>query len=212
MPRFRFDKLVRDKLPRYYEQLGQKAIYRVLSKLEHAKELKQKIIEEIEEIPVEGSTKDVTTEIADAPQGINDLMDLYDITEERMNVVRLEKLEKKGGFKNAIFVESLELQKNDEWIAYYRAEPTKYEEEGQSSEERRLVPGIYVHYKSDDMHYDVLGVGRDTETNEDYVVYKPLYEHEGQPDIWVRPYDMFVGTVEVDGVEVPRFRRIDKGV
>lgn len=34
------------------------------------------------------------------------------------------------------------------------------------------------------------------------MVYRPLY---GEGALWVRPYAMFVETVDVDGVEVLRF-------
>lgn len=70
-----------------------------------------------------------------------------------------------------------------------------------------LEPGVYEHYKGN--KYEVLSVGRHTETGECFVVYKPLYEHNGQPDIWLRPYDMFVESVVVNGVTVPRFAKVD---
>jgi hypothetical protein len=69
-----------------------------------------------------------------------------------------------------------------------------------------LPLGTYEHYKG--KRYQVLGVGRHTEANEYFVVYAPLYEHDGQPDIWVRPYAMFTGNVEVNGVITPRFKAI----
>lgn len=70
-----------------------------------------------------------------------------------------------------------------------------------------LPLGEYQHYKG--KRYQVLGVGCHTETTEYFVVYSPLYEHAGQPDIWIRPYDMFMETVEIDGVTIPRFKKID---
>lgn len=74
----------------------------------------------------------------------------------------------------------------------------------------KLTPGVYVHYKSDEKRYEVLGTGRNTETNEEYVVYRPLYEtSDDKPDFWVRPLEMFIGTVVVDDEVVPRFRRED---
>lgn len=76
--------------------------------------------------------------------------------------------------------------------------------------ERNIEVGVYEHYKGN--RYEVIGVARNSETNEDYVVYKPLYEHENQPDIWVRPYNMFIENVVVNGLEKPRFYRIDSGV
>jgi hypothetical protein len=70
-----------------------------------------------------------------------------------------------------------------------------------------LALGEYEHYKG--KRYRVLGVGRHTEADEYFVVYTPLYEHAGQPDIWLRPYDMFMETVTVNGTSIPRFKHID---
>ena len=72
--------------------------------------------------------------------------------------------------------------------------------------EREPAPGIYEHYKG--MHYKVIGVGRHTESEESYVVYTPLYDADGQPEFWLRPYEMFVGDVEVEGKTRPRFKKI----
>lgn len=66
-----------------------------------------------------------------------------------------------------------------------------------------LTPGRYRHYKG--REYEVVGVARHSETLEALVVYRPLY---GERALWVRPHAMFVETVDVDGVEVPRFVRI----
>lgn len=63
-----------------------------------------------------------------------------------------------------------------------------------------IAPGSYVHYKG--LRYEVLGVVRHSETREPLVLYRPLY---GEGALWVRPYEMFVGTVEVDGVRRLRF-------
>jgi hypothetical protein len=69
-----------------------------------------------------------------------------------------------------------------------------------------LMLGTYRHYKGN--LYQVDGVGCHSETNELYVVYRPLYEHEGWPDIWLRPYDMFVSMVESEGKQMPRFELV----
>jgi len=66
-----------------------------------------------------------------------------------------------------------------------------------------LTPGRYRHYKGGE--YDVYGVARHSEQDERLVVYRPRY---GERDLWVRPLRMFLETVVVDGVEVPRFERI----
>ena len=65
-----------------------------------------------------------------------------------------------------------------------------------------IEPGRYRHYKGND--YEVLGVARHSETDELLVVYRCLY---GEFGLWVRPLEMFMGSVEVAGQSVPRFVR-----
>lgn len=69
-----------------------------------------------------------------------------------------------------------------------------------------IKPGRYRHYKGKD--YDVLGVARHSETEEEYVVYRQLY---GEGGLWIRPMGMFLESVTVDGTSVPRFRRLEEG-
>jgi hypothetical protein len=76
--------------------------------------------------------------------------------------------------------------------------------------EQIVVDGIYEHYKK--KRYQVIGVARHSETLEEMVVYRALYDSEefGDQALWVRPKAMFLEEVEVDGVRVPRFRYIGK--
>jgi hypothetical protein len=67
-----------------------------------------------------------------------------------------------------------------------------------------IEAGIYEHYKG--KRYEVVGVGLDSETSKPVVVYVPQYESD--IPFFVRPYDMFLEFVEVDGTKVRRFERI----
>ncbi|UYF99298.1 MULTISPECIES: DUF1653 domain-containing protein [unclassified Halomonas] len=62
------------------------------------------------------------------------------------------------------------------------------------------APGIYRHYKG--ALYEVLGTAQHSETEEPLVVYRALY---GEYGLWVRPLEMFIETVEVQGQQQPRF-------
>ncbi|THJ24291.1 MAG: DUF1653 domain-containing protein [Nitrospira sp. CG24D] len=64
-----------------------------------------------------------------------------------------------------------------------------------------LQPGRYRHYKGND--YEVVGVAKHSETEEEVVVYRALY---GERGLWVRPLVMFLETVVVEGRPQPRFQ------
>ncbi len=59
---------------------------------------------------------------------------------------------------------------------------------------QEVALGRYRHYKGKE--YEVIGVARHSETLEELVVYKALYDNE-LGSLWVRPVAMFLG--EVDG-------------
>ena len=61
--------------------------------------------------------------------------------------------------------------------------------------------GRYRHYKGKE--YEVIGLARHSETEDEFVVYRTLY---GNFDLWVRPKAMFLERVQVNGEEVPRFQ------
>jgi hypothetical protein len=69
--------------------------------------------------------------------------------------------------------------------------------------------GKYQHYKG--KFYEVIGVARHSETLEEFLIYKALYDSKefGNNALWARPKKMFFETVVVDGKEVPRFRPVD---
>ena len=67
-----------------------------------------------------------------------------------------------------------------------------------------IKPGRYRHFKGKE--YEVLGVARHSETEEELVVYRALY---GDFGLWVRPVSMWNETVERDG---KTFRRTGCGV
>lgn len=74
--------------------------------------------------------------------------------------------------------------------------------------ETEISAGKYRHYKGKE--YEVIGLALHSETLEKMVVYKPLYHTPDIPEgtLWVRPLDMFLEDVDIDGKSIPRFFRI----
>ncbi len=66
-----------------------------------------------------------------------------------------------------------------------------------------IKPGHYRHFKGKE--YEVLGVARHSETEDELVVYRALY---GDFGLWVRPVSMWNETVERDGKTFRRFTYI----
>lgn len=66
-----------------------------------------------------------------------------------------------------------------------------------------VTPGIYQHYKG--QLYQVFHVATHSETREKLVVYQCLY---ADYSMWVRPLEMFMQQVLIDGQPQPRFKLI----
>jgi cyclomaltodextrinase / maltogenic alpha-amylase / neopullulanase len=72
---------------------------------------------------------------------------------------------------------------------------------------KEIKPGRYQHYKGG--FEEVIGVGRHTETLEEMVIYRTLYDSGfGKGALWVRPKKMFLEKVKWDGKVVPRFKKV----
>ena len=66
-----------------------------------------------------------------------------------------------------------------------------------------IRPGRYRHFKGNE--YEVIGLARHSETQEELVVYRALY---GDFGLWVRPVSMWNEAVERDGKTFRRFTYI----
>jgi hypothetical protein len=69
--------------------------------------------------------------------------------------------------------------------------------------------GTYRHYKGN--LYEVIGVANHSESLEQFVVYRALYDSKefGPQALWIRPLAMFTESVTVDGKKMPRFKYIE---
>jgi len=65
--------------------------------------------------------------------------------------------------------------------------------------------GKYKHYNGN--FYEVIGEAIHSETHEEMVIYKALYENVelGKNAVFVRPKKMFIEEVDINGKKVSRF-------
>lgn len=127
MLKFKFDKLVRDKIVEKQIASGAKSHYRKLSPPEHKKELVKKIIEEVKEITY-SAEEELAGEIADVQQAIDDLTEKYGLTREDVSKAQQLKSNDNGAFKAGYFVDYVEVTEDNPWVDYYRKNSDRYPE------------------------------------------------------------------------------------
>ncbi|MCM3764486.1 nucleoside triphosphate pyrophosphohydrolase [Neobacillus niacini] len=99
-----YNKLVRDRIPEVIEEDGKKFSTRILETEEYIKELKKKSFEELNEYVNTQNDKDAIEELADLLEIIHALAECHGASFETVEEVRKQKAEKRGGFKEKIFL------------------------------------------------------------------------------------------------------------
>jgi predicted house-cleaning noncanonical NTP pyrophosphatase (MazG superfamily) len=99
-----YNKLVRDRIPEIIESSGKKAVYETITKDEdYIKFLKNKLIEEMNEF----LESDDVAELADIGEVMHSILEYKGVSVETFQRVRLEKLEKRGGFKKRLLLKEV---------------------------------------------------------------------------------------------------------
>jgi hypothetical protein len=73
---------------------------------------------------------------------------------------------------------------------------------------KTIQRGLYKHNKTGNL-YEVVGVALHTETDEQFVIYRAA-SYDSDYELFARPYEMFIGTVEINAEQVPRFKYVAK--
>jgi len=99
-----YGKLVRDKIIDIIQKNGEKPIYHTLSDEEYLAELHKKLFEEATEFVEEDSLE----ELADLMEVIYAIAKHKNIDMKQVEQIRLNKREKRGGFEDKIYLETVE--------------------------------------------------------------------------------------------------------
>lgn len=129
MRKFKFSKLVRDKIVESVISVGNKPDWRVLSDKEFIQELKKKVVEEAREVPRTDNPKEVVGELADLQELIDNLLIAFKVSKKEFLEIQKKKNIERGSFKKKHYIEDVETEDEEtKWVKYYLANPDKYPE------------------------------------------------------------------------------------
>ncbi|KAF0821701.1 nucleoside triphosphate pyrophosphohydrolase [Cytobacillus firmus] len=103
-----YNKLVRDRIPEIIEGTGKRSSTKTLSKSEFIKELRRKSFEELEEYMNADNHEEALEELADLLEIIHALAETHGASIEKVEELRKQKAEERGGFKEKILLIDVE--------------------------------------------------------------------------------------------------------
>ena len=99
-----YNKLVRDRIPEIIANNGETCNTRTLDEAEYKTELRTKLAEELNEYLEAADDQSAVEELADILELLHALTAIHGSSAEQLEAVRAEKAEKRGGFKERIFL------------------------------------------------------------------------------------------------------------
>jgi len=99
-----YNKLIRDRMPQIIESNGDTPIYKIISGKNLKIALKNKLLEESEEVAVSKTRKNLLEELADTYQALIDLTEECGFTYSNLITEVERKFKEKGGFRNGVFL------------------------------------------------------------------------------------------------------------
>lgn len=118
--RFKFDKLVRDKMPALMENGGVIVHKRTIRQDELVIKLKEKLLEEAAEAALEANSKEqLCEELADILEVVQSLAKSSGIDTEQIEKIRCLKKMTRGGFDQGFFCSYIEIDKDNSKSEFY---------------------------------------------------------------------------------------------
>ncbi len=126
--KFKIDKLVRARSNARLNAQGVTTSYRIMELEEYIQRLKDKLLEEAEEVATAKSQEECLTECADVLEVIHAFAAAVGLSYEQIEQKRLQIKEARGGFDERVYQEYAEMDADNDLIEYFRKDPEKYPE------------------------------------------------------------------------------------
>lgn len=126
MKTFRLNKLVRDSELDWIEQNQGISQHRILNRAEKIMGLREKLEEETQELLEASSQDEKLAEFADVFEVLYDLAEALEIKKDDIEKKRQQKRERRGGFDQGIFIETVTYPEDSKMTMYLLSQPDKY--------------------------------------------------------------------------------------
>lgn len=124
--KFKSEKLVRDNTIERSDESGINTSWSIVSPDLHKKLLKDKLIEECEEVVSADSLDEMKHEIADVFEVLESICAINSIELSEIYEIQKEKKIKRGSFLKGIYLSCIEIDSDNEFANYYLNQPKKY--------------------------------------------------------------------------------------
>lgn len=128
MAKFICNKLARDNTIEGMAKDAIRTTYKQLKHKELLEALRKKLLEESLEVAEATKRTEVINELADVFEVIDALRGMYGITYTEVSAAKATIYRKRGGFKKAIFLETIEMSESNPYVKHFRASPSRYPE------------------------------------------------------------------------------------
>lgn len=129
MPIFRFNKLVRDKIPELNRQQGIKTNVKQLTGQPKLDALLGKLLEEVEELKY-AQGEDKAREIGDVRDVLGAIIAELQLSDEDIQRHRQERDKEAGGFADGQYISTVVVPDDytGQWLEYFRSNPDRFPE------------------------------------------------------------------------------------
>ena len=122
------DKLIRDKTPAILGKIDISLFERILEQDEYRARLKDKLLEEANELCEAKTIVDIQEELADVLEVIHALSLAHGLSYEQVEEARVQKKQARGGFADRIYSPFFEMDTDNADVNHYLANSHKYPE------------------------------------------------------------------------------------
>ena len=129
--RFYFNKMIRDHLPQMMQNTGINVVGHTMNGDEYVQRLKNKLVEEADELCAAITPREVSEEIGDVLEVLKALARHHHLDFSKVVESAEQKTAEKGGFSNPLCIDYIEIPENHPKLDYYIQRPKDYPEHHQ---------------------------------------------------------------------------------